>query len=54
MTFEAQYIDLIRKVIDTGDRRGNRTGTPSRSLFGESIKIDLQAEFPILQVKTLS
>ena len=54
MTFEAQYLELIRKVIDTGDRRGNRTGTPSRSLFGETIKIDLAAEFPILQVRPVS
>ena len=54
MTFESQYLELIRRVIDTGDRRGNRTGTPSRSLFGESIKIDLAAEFPILQVRPVS
>jgi thymidylate synthase len=54
MTFESQYLDLIRKVIDTGDRRGNRTGTPSRSLFAETLKIDLAAEFPILQVRPVS
>lgn len=53
-TYESQYIELIRRVIDTGDRRANRTDTPSRSLFGESIKIDLQAEFPILQVRPVS
>ena len=54
MTFESQYLELIRKVIDTGDRRGNRTGTPSRSLFAETLKIDLAAEFPILQVRPVS
>ena len=54
MTFESQYLDLIRRVIDTGDRRGNRTGTPSRSLFAETLKIDLAAEFPILQVRPVS
>jgi thymidylate synthase len=54
MTFEAQYLELIRRVIDTGDRRGNRTGTPARSVFGETLKIDLAAEFPILQVRPVS
>ena len=54
MTFESQYLDLIRRVIDTGDRGGNRTGTPSRSLFAETLKIDLAAEFPILQVRPVS
>ncbi len=54
MTFESQYLELIRRVIDTGDRRGNRTGTPSRSLFGETLKINLAAEFPILQVRPVS
>lgn len=54
MTFETQYLELIRRVIDTGDRRDNRTGTPSRSLFAETLKIDLAVEFPILQVRPVS
>ena len=36
-----QYLDLLEKVMKEGNDRGDRTGTGTRSLFGEQIKISM-------------
>ncbi|KAI9097187.1 thymidylate synthase/dCMP hydroxymethylase domain-containing protein [Phlyctochytrium arcticum] len=50
---EYQYLDLIRKIIDEGDVREDRTGTGTRSLFGPpSMRFDLSNNvFPLLTTK---
>lgn len=36
-----QYLDLLEKVMKHGNDRGDRTGTGTRSLFGEQLKISM-------------
>lgn len=42
------YLDLVRKVLEEGEARPDRTGTGTRSLFGYQMRFDLAAGFPLL------
>jgi thymidylate synthase len=49
---EDQYLDLMRRVWATGAERGDRTGTGTRALFGETMRFDLSdGTIPILTTK---
>lgn len=48
---EVQYLSLIDRILATGSSRGDRTGTGTRALFGETMKFDLGAAFPLLTTK---
>ena len=43
-----QYLDLVRRVLDDGEPRPDRTGTGTRSLFGHQMRFDLADGFPLL------
>lgn len=47
------YLQLLRKVLETGVDRPDRTGTGTRSLFGEQLRFDLSAGFPLLTTKKI-
>ena len=49
---ELGYLQLMRKILSEGIRKNNRTGIPTLSLVGESLKFDLQ-KFPLLTTKTV-
>jgi len=51
MHAETQYLDLARRIIDTGVDRGDRTGTGTRSVFGAQTRWDLRDSFPLLTTK---
>ncbi len=48
-----QYKNLLRRVMDEGVRKEDRTGTGTISVFGHQMRFDLQAGFPLLTTKKL-
>src|SRR4051812_36272199 len=42
------YLDLVRRVLNEGEPRPDRTGVGTRSLFGHQMRFDLSAGFPLL------
>jgi galactose mutarotase-like enzyme len=44
---ERAYLTLIEKIVATGERKPDRTGVGTLSLFGERLEFDLETEgFP--------
>ena len=47
------YLNLIRHVLENGDRKEDRTGTGTLSVFGYQMRFELDAGFPLLTTKRL-
>ena len=48
-----QYLELLQRVLNEGELRGDRTGTGTIGVFGHQMRFDLSQGFPLLTTKKL-
>ena len=45
------YLDIVRKIIETGERKANRTGVDTMAIAGAIFEHDMSKGFPMLTTK---
>ncbi len=49
-----QYHDLLEDILENGEKKDDRTGVGTRSVFGRSLRFDLRTGFPAITTKKLA
>jgi len=49
--FDYQYLSVMRRILDTGVDRPDRTGIGSRAIWGAMVDVDLADGFPIVTTR---
>ncbi len=50
-TYEEQYLDLLRDILENGVEKSDRTGVGIKSVFVRQLRIDMSEGFPILTTR---
>ena len=51
--YEYQYLNILSKILKTSNKKNDRTGTGTLSVFGEFLEYDLRNTFPLLTTKRM-
>lgn len=52
--FDETYVNLGKRILSAGDKKGDRTGAGTYSIYGATAEYDLRHGFPLLTSKEMS